>query len=876
MVITPGLRLGPYAIESTLGAGGMGEVWRARDTRLNRLVAIKFLSEDVGNRTARSRFQQEAKTASALNHPHIVTVHEAGEFDTRQFLVTEFVDGGTLQDWARADKRSWRQIVDLMVGVADALAAAHAAGIVHRDIKPGNILVTSGGYAKLADFGLARLEDSLPPDSVTRTEMPLTRAGIVMGTIPYMSPEQALGKPVDARSDIFSFGIVLHELLSGERPFGGASDLDVLQEILHREPEPLPGTLPIALRTSVEKALEKDPADRYQSMREMVVDLRRSGRLKTAPLDVSTSDAAGHRTRSPWSRWLGAAAVAAVLVTVVWLASTDTWLTRSPANIDNPLADARFTRFTDFEGAEPEAAVSSDGRFVAFLSDADGRFDIWMSQVGTGRFVNLTKGQTHVPDFRIPVRSIAFTPDGSTILQSGVVGRRMMAMPFTGGAVRPFLGDRTVNVAWSSDGTRTVYHTFDDGDPTFVADRNGSGSRKIFEDGAGVHSHFPIWSPDDRWIYFVRGIWSTFEMDIWRIRDSGGPMEQMTRHHTDVRYPTPIDARTVLYVAPAEDGSGPWLWTLDVERKRSRRVSFGLERYTSLSASADGRRLVATVANPTANLWSIAILDRVAAENDVSPFRLPTVRALAPRFAGKSLFYLSSTGSGDGLWRFEDGQSLEIWKGADGPLLEAPAASPDGKRVAVVLRREGKLRLHLLSADGAEGQPLSEAIDVRGAPGWSPDGQWIVTGGVDVKGPGLFKVPIAGGPAVRIVQGLAFNPIWSPDGNLIAYSGPGVGPASPMLAVTPEGTAVPLPEIQTPPSGERFRFLPDGTGIVYMHGVFRQDFWVLDLRTKTTRQLTRLNNTGTLRSFDITPDGKRIVFDRSRENSDVVLIDRPK
>lgn len=875
MVITPGLRLGPYAIESTLGAGGMGEVWRARDTRLNRLVAIKFLSEDVGNRTARARFQQEAKTASALNHPHIVTVHEAGEFDTRQFLVTEFVDGGTLQDWARADKRSWRQIVDLMVGVADALAAAHAAGILHRDIKPGNILVTGGGYAKLADFGLARLEESLPPDGVTRTEMPLTRAGVVMGTIPYMSPEQALGKPLDARSDIFSFGIVLHELLSGERPFGGASDLDVLQAILHREPEPLPDTLPTALRTSVEKALEKDPADRYQSMREMVVDLRRSGRLKTAPLDVSTSHAAGLRTRSPRSRWLRAAAVAAVLVTVGWLTWTDTWLTRSPADIDNPLADAQFTRFTDFEGDEMEPAISPDGRFVAFLSDADGRFDIWISQVGTGRFVNLTKNQTHVPDFRIPVRSVGFTPDGSSIWQAGVVGRRFMTTPMTGGTPRPFLGERVVHVDWSRDGQRMVYHTFDDGDPTFIADRNGSGSRKIFQDDPGMHSHFPMWSPDDQWIYFARGVWSTFEMDIWRMRPSGGPMEQMTRHGTDIRYPTPIDARTVLYVAPETDGSGPWLWTLDVERRLSRRVSFGLERYTSISASADGRRLVATVANPTANLWSVPIVDRTAEEKEVTAFALPTVRALAPRFAGTALFYLSSTGSGDGLWRYQDGQSVETWKGADGPLLEAPAASPDGRRVAIVIRREGRLRHHLVSADGAEVQPLSHDIDVRGAPAWSPDGQWIATGGLDANGPGLFKIPVAGGPAVRIVQGLAFNPIWSPDGTLIAYAGPIVGPTAPMLAVTPEGAAVPLPNIQTPFSGERFRFLPDGSGIVYMQGISRQDFRLLDLRTKTTRPLTKLNRFGT-RSFDITPDGKRIVFDRSRENSDIVLIDRPR
>lgn len=352
-------------------------------------------------------------------------------------------------------------------------------------------------------------------------------------------------------------------------------------------------------------------------------------------------------------------------------------------------------------------------------------------------------------------------------------------------------------------------------------------------------------------------------------------MEQMTRHATDVRYPTPIDARTVLYVAPEADGSGPWLWTLDVDRKLSRRVSFGLERYTSISASLDARRLVATVANPTANLWSVPIVDRMAEGKEVTQFTLPTVRALAPRFAGPSLFYLSSTGGGDGLWRFQDGQSLELWKGASGPLLEPSAPSPDGTRVAIVVRREGKLRHHLVSADGAETQALAEDIDVRGAASWSPDGQWIVTGGVAADGAGLFKVPIGGGPAIRIVKGLAFNPIWSPDGRLIVYAGPNVGQGSPLLAVTPEGAAVALPTIQTPFAGERFRFLPDGTGVVYMQGL-GQDFWLLDLRTKTTRQLTKLSNTGTLRSFDITPDGKRIVFDRSRENSDIVLIDRPR
>jgi Tol biopolymer transport system component len=874
--ITAGARLGPYTIEAAIGAGGMGEVFRARDTRLNRPVAIKVLSDDVADSSARRRFQQEAKTASALNHPHIVSVYEADEFDDRQYLVTEFVDGGTLEGWAQGEKRSWHQIVDLMIGVADALAAAHAHGILHRDIKPRNILVTSGGYAKLADFGLARLEVPVAADGATRSELPHTRPGVVMGTIPYMSPEQALGKPLDARSDIFSFGVVLHELFSGQRPFGGSSDLEVLQAILHRNPERLSHALPTTLRMTVEKMLEKDPADRYQSMRDVVIDLRRAARQKTTAFEGAVP-ASRQDTRPRLAhRALWGAGGVLVLVALAWAGRAMDWFSRAPADIDNPLVNAQFTRFTDFPGTESDAAISPDGRFVAFLADADGRFDIWMSQIGTGRFVNLTKNHTYVPDFRVPVRSVGFTADGSSIWQPGQPdGRRMRVMPLTGGDARPFLGDRVVNAAWSPDGARMVYHTFEDGDPTFIADRNGRDSRKIFQDGPGVHSHYPIWSPDGQWIYFARGIWSTFEMNIWRIAPSGGSMEQMTRLGTDIRYPIPIDAHTILFVAPDRDGSGPWLWTLDVENKTFKRASFGLERYTSISGSADARRLVVTISNPTANLWSVPILDRVAEEADVTRFELPNVRALAPRFAQKSLFYLSSTGGGDGLWRYEDGQAAEIWKGADGPLLEAPAPSPDATRAVIVLRRAGKRQLHVVSADGAEVQRIAEEVDADGAAAWSPDGRSIVTGGADANGKGLFKVPVAGGAAVRIVKGLAINPVWSLDGNTIVYAGPNVGPDAPLRAVTPDGDTIDLPTIQIPFAGERVRFLPDGTGVVYMQGVYRQDFWLLDLRTKKTRQLTRLSNTGALRTFDVTPDGKRIVFDRSRENSDIVLIDRP-
>jgi hypothetical protein len=260
-------------------------------------------------------------------------------------------------------------------------------------------------------------------------------------------------------------------------------------------------------------------------------------------------------------------------------------------------------------------------------------------------------------------------------------------MPLTGGEPRVFLGKRSQNVAWSHDGARLAYHTSDPGDPIFVADRTGANARQIFVDQAGVHNHFPAWSPDGMWVYFVHGIPTASAMDLWRIPSSGGAPERMTAHNSYVGYPTPIDQKTVIYVARAADGSGPWLWALDVGRKITRRVSFGLEKYTSVAASADGRRLAATVANPVANLSTVPITDHVAGERDVKPLLVPAVRALMPRFGGTTLFYLSSRGMGDGLWRYQDGKAQEIWNGAEGALLEPPAVSLDGHRVAFVLRR---------------------------------------------------------------------------------------------------------------------------------------------------------------------------------------------
>ena len=528
---------------------------------------------------------------------------------------------------------------------------------------------------------------------------------------------------------------------------------------------------------------------------------------------------------------------------------------------------------------ERDGVISPDGRFVAFLSNRSGPLDIWVSQVGTGNAVNLTQGKTGNLDGL--VRALGFSGDGAQIwFHEADVTTPLRIVPLMGGAPTVFLASSPVktppwNAAWSPDGSRLVYHTADEGDPMFVADRTGASPRKILVNKPGIHNHYPVWSRDGQWIYFVRGSPSTSEMDLWRITPNGDQSERLTQHNSEVSSPAPLDVRTVVYVARDRDGSGPWLWALDVNRKTTHRISFGLEKYVSVAASADGHHLVATEESPIPSLWSVPILSRVAEERDAKPYPVGTVRALGPRFGGTSLFYLSSRGTGDGLWRYQDGRSREIWKGSDGALLDPPAVSGDGQHVAIALRRSGKLTLHVATAEGNELRPVGESINISGAADWSRDGQWIVTGGSDSKSPGVFKIPVSGGMPVRLTTGEASNPVWSPTGNLIVYAGENVGFFAPLLGVRPDGTPVKLPSIKILREGIRVRFLRNGSGLVYLQGLpSAQNLWLLDLATMKTRELTRLDNAGAIRNFDISPDGN-IVFDRLRGNSHVVLIDLP-
>jgi len=379
--VNSGTQLGPYRIESVLGKGGMGVVYRALDTRLNRPVAVKFLFDGLADEAARRRFQREAKTASSLNHPHILTVYDAGDFEGRQYLVTEYVDGGTLRDWARAETRTWREIVTLLAGVADGLASAHAAGILHRDIKPDNILVAKNGYAKLSDFGLAKLEE--PTGPVEKKLTLATRPGVVLGTFAYMSPEQAAGRNFDARSDIFSFGIVLYELVAGRRPFTGATDQELLQTIIHGTPQPLGAEVPFPLRIIVEKALENAPADRYQSTRDLAVDLRRLTRQSADSGLASTHPAAANP--APKAGWRAAVIPALVLLALLLIGGI--FLLRQPSTSQAPRQVVQFeispppgTIFAPSISRQP-FAISPDGKRLAFSATGANGTNIWIRDI---------------------------------------------------------------------------------------------------------------------------------------------------------------------------------------------------------------------------------------------------------------------------------------------------------------------------------------------------------------------------------------------------------------------------------------------------------------------------------------------------------------
>jgi Tol biopolymer transport system component len=574
--------------------------------------------------------------------------------------------------------------------------------------------------------------------------------------------------------------------------------------------------------------------------------------------------------------------------TVVWsltaggllLALVATWwrLERTDYFWRGALNDAQFQNVTDFGGTEQAAAVSRDGRFVAFLSDRDGRMDVWITQVGTGQFYNLTRGR--VQELVNPsVRTLGFSPDGAlvTFWARGVEGSTagdisIWAVPTLGGQPRPYL-EGAAELDWSNDGSRLVYHTPGPGDPMFVTD---SGKRTqgqpIFAAAAGLHGHFPVWSPNGAFIYFVQGSLAD-AMDIWRIRPIGGAAERITHHNSRVSHPVLLNHRTLMYLVSDRDGSGPWLHSLDVERRVPHRVGAGPDRYTSLAASADGRRLVATLANPKGTLWRLLIADTPADASAATPISLTTGRGFSPRLGPGYLLYVSSKGTSDGIWKLADGAATELWSAADARIIGGPEVAPDGHRVAFSVEQRGRTLLYIMNADGTNARVVTESLELRGAPAWTPDGQSI-TSAANVDGtPHLFRISLDGAP-VPLVREYSVDPVWSPGGDFLVYSGADIGTTFPVKAVSADAEPYAIPNLTLTRGARRLRFFHGRHALVVMRGEIRhKNLWLIDLATGAERQLTNLAPDFNVRDFDVSPDGREIVLERVQEQSNVVLID---
>lgn len=777
-----GDRIGHYEILGQIGSGGMGEVYLAQDTRLARKVALKLLPPSLtADAQLRARFFREAQLASALDHPNVCTIHEVGQSSGHLFIAMQYVEGVNLKHLIASRPLKLDALLSISLQIADALAAAHDQGIIHRDIKSNNIIITSRGQVRVLDFGLAKLMDDRGRE-VADAESELTRTGAVMGTPNYMSPEQARGERVDHRSDIFSLGVVIYEMASGEVPFKKKSSAETMNAVINEPHTPVTGfnvEVPAELSAAIDRALSKDPATRYQSIGEMLVDLRHVGR--TVGL-LGSSDSQGavipyvRLGRHSPSRWMWGMAIGLALLAVgLWFFSL------RPAQ-QPPLPPLQTTPLTSYVGMEILPSFSPDGKQVAFAWNGEkgDNFDIYVKLVNAGTPHRLTTDPAE--------DSFAtWSPDGSHIAfrRHTAESDAVYLIPSLSGPERkladisPRLLGATVGgdgLAFSVDGKFVAVPDRDSADKPFsitlISTESGE-KRQISSSGAGsVGDNTPAFSPDGSQLAFSRMSGQGVE-DIYVMRAEGGEPRRLTFDNRDIRdLDWTADGREIVFISNRAGDSG--LWRVAASGGTPERlvtaVGYNIGR---LSISRRGDRLVYAQHFGDTNIWRVE-MPRAKGTAGAPTMLISSSKAdSAPQYApdGKRIAFRSDRSGSFEIWACEtDGSNPVQLTNFSGPQAGSPCWSPDGKQIVFEASPEGNPDIFVISADGGRPRRLTDDPAEDIAPSWSRDGRWIYFESNRSGSTQIWKMPKEGGDAQQVTKGGGSAGYESTDGRFLYYT----------------------------------------------------------------------------------------------------------
>ena len=879
-----GAQLGPYEVLEEIGAGGMGRVYKARDTRLRRTVALKTLPpEYASDAERRSRLLREARAASALNHPNIVAIYDVGSDNGVDFIAMEFIEGQPLSDAIPARGMPLGKALDYAVQIAAGLAKAHTAGVVHRDLKPGNIMLTRDGLVKLLDFGLAqrmKLEEG--------HETTLTMEGGIAGTPSYMSPEQALGKPADARSDVFSFGSVLYQMVTGRRAFEKDSHISTLSAVIEQEPQPLPSSVPRDLEKVIARCLRKDPERRFQHIDDVKVELEE---LK----EESDSGTLAMKAAPPRRRWVWAAAIPALLA-AGFFAWRMWW---SPPSA-KPL---HAVALTTFPGAKSSPSFSPDGNYVAFAwsGPKQNNLDIYVQQISAGSPLRLTTDprNDYDPAWSPDGRWIAFLRSESSSPGSGRKGSlpqvgtsELRLIPPLGGPERKLAEVRTgqnyyfaTYLAWCPDSDCVVV-TDSPGprkpDALFVVSLETGEKRQLTnpQPPAFGDTH-PAVSPDGNWLVFERELAppsaELYLLPLGKNLTAGGEIRRLPFAMFNWDYTTWMpDSKEILF---SSEGS---LWRAAIPGDSPPvRVPFvgedGIMPVVSRPQPARASRLVYVRSIGVQNIWRVETSAPGAAATSPPRSAITSTRGdSAPQFSpdGRRVAFDSNRSGPNEIWLADpDGsnavQLTSMAATMGGRYAGAPHWSPDGQLIVFDCLSEGRYDIYVISAAGGKPRRLTFHSANSNVPSFSRDGKWIYFGSDQTGEYRIWKVPVAGGEAVQVTTNIGFVALESPDGAYVYYTQTQGAPSA--LWRLPVSGGQPVKVLE---GVIRWAFTVFDKGVYYIdqpEGQARLQFY----DSATGRSTTVARNLGDVElGLTVSPDGRTILFSKVTSSvNDMMLVE---